>query len=46
MSTGTGIAIAGIWLSVAVSCFAIGSPGIFLGLFALFATVIIALASV
>lgn len=38
MDTGKGIAIAGIWISAALSCFAIGPLGLIVFIIAMFTT--------
>ena len=38
MNTGTGIAVAGIWIGVGLVSFGAGSAVIFIGLFAMLAT--------
>lgn len=42
MTVGSGIAVAGIWLSIAVAGFSIGAPAVILGFFAMLTTIIIA----
>lgn len=45
MSIGSGIATAGIWIGVAISCFAPGGVGGWVALCAIMATTVVCLAS-